>query len=981
MWVAAGIAALILFGAVVTAPASESRRTPENVKTGTSKETGVYVTVLPQEPSSLVIAGEELAGYLGRTLNARVPFLRELPSAGASGRVFLLATPVSAPALPQMLARCLDPADLSALGSDGCLAVCERPVLLLAGNTGRGAANAVWKYLEEYCNVGFFWDADHVSPLAELPFDKVRFREVPRFPERYMTPPGGYTLSEHMDWPDWKREIDWRVHKRQNLMWGPAGDFVWKEVFAEIEGREHVPSDVEARQEELNRQVSEWMRARGLMRIMPGFLGEVPAAFVARHPDVRYVGGLRWGDFPMNKHVYPSDPMFHELTVRYIRAYRERYGDAEFYFVPPYPEASPGDTEEEQRRIKVDLAAAVQRARDEAAPEMIWLADSWAFLNTEFWFPPEVRAFCGAISDRDRFRIYDTWGEERPMWSLHNAFWGLKWTFGVLHCFGANTTLHGDLRALVQDVQRVAEDPFASECTGLYIVPEALHHNDLYFDLAMRLGWNPGGIPKTSSGIDLNPFLREYAARRYGPESAPRMMRALRILADTVYATKDMTQPLYLHQLFTIFDFPNASVYAPPEQVAQTSALRKALQTAIEEAPRQMGNPLFERDLVDIARRYLGDIFNGVAPDVIYAWRAEDPARFRQAAQDAETLVEAVAQVLAASPQYRLETRTQKSRDWPNHEELVRQSRNVMSIWEGSANLDYVRRDDFAELVQGYYLPRLKIWLTRLEHVRPTIWSAEDDAWLTETYWNLGKTWVERGAAPPVAEGSVSDAIQRVLPVAQRIERRLLPVSPEPTNLDFARGLSGWSLSSRRMHIEWTPVAPGNAAKALYFRTWPDSSGGNLYVFQTIVARDAVLSLDAAVQPCGESAFAGLRVEGYDDQFRRVVECTYQWGDAWDCWPDRHRPDNAVPEWNVGPTGYLWWWVGHHTIKKRLGRGSGDWQHIEAHLSRDVDGVHGAGTWARLRVRKLRIALLASSRRKEDPLSGAFANLRVQSVR
>ncbi|MFH1737929.1 MAG: alpha-N-acetylglucosaminidase TIM-barrel domain-containing protein, partial [bacterium] len=734
----------------------------------------VFVVVRPQERQALQLAAKDLADYLGTMLNRHVPVRTDLPEVGSDGKVFLLATPASQTELPDALSERLSPKNLEHFGPDGCLAVSVPPVLLLAGNTGRGAANAVWTYLEEFCHVGFFWSDDFVPQLDELPFQEVSFKQIPRFAERYMSQPGTYTLSEHMDWPDWKKEIDWRAHKRQNIVYGPERSVIWKQVFAEQHGVEYVLSDADRWQDELNRKIAAYIRDRGLMMVMPGFEGEVPAEFVTAHPQVRYVGGIRWGDIPMNKHVYPADPMFHELTIRYMRAYTDRYGPAEYYFVPPYPEATPGDTEEEKHSIKIDLATAIQNALAEAYPGTIWLTDSWAFLTPEFWTPEEVRAFSEAVKDREHFRIYDTWGEERPMWKLHNAFWGNKWTFGVLQCFGGNTTLHGDLHSLVRDIQQVATDPAAENCVGVYLVPEAWRHNDLFFDLAMRLSWDPLGIKSEGDVVHLEPYIHDYALRRYGARSAGQMAKVLDILAQTVYASKDATQPVFLSQLWTVFDFPNLSVYVPPEQVAQASVLRKGLELGLREADSQRNNPLFERDIVDLARRYLGDVFNGVVPNVIYAWRAENEDRFQIAAEDSLRIMECVEDLLWSSKPYWLETRVEKNRDRPDFEEILTQTRNIMSIWEGSINLDYERRDDLAELMRGYYRPRMEAWLNRLAAVRPTDWSQADIDWLTQTYWDIGKKWVEKGnsGGKPTNIADTPTIVQRILPVAREIEQR-----------------------------------------------------------------------------------------------------------------------------------------------------------------------------------------------------------------
>ncbi len=547
-----------------------------------------------------------------------------------------------------------------------------------------------------------------------------------------------------------------------------------------------------------------------------------------------------------------------------------------------------------------------------------------------------------------------------------------------MHCFGGNTTLRGDLGSLVRDVHQVAANPLAKECIGLFLVPEVLHHNDLFFDLAVSLGWNPNLVKCQGTRVDLRPFFEDYALRRYGPESARRMTNVLATLARTVYATKDMTQPLYLHQLYTVFDFPNASVYAPPEQYAWTPILRKALEKALKEAHRQRGNTLYERDVVDMTRRYVGDVFNGIVPNIIYAWRARDKPRFEEAYGDASALMGCLRDVLWASPHYRLSTRTERSRGRPDFAQLVAQTRNVMSIWEGSANLDYPRRDDLAELIQGYYLPRLTAWRDKLAEVDPDAWSQPDENGLTQTYWDIGKKWIEEGAEMPTPTRSTLDEIGRILPKVRDIEGKLPDPAAKPLNLDFRGGLQGWSLSSRRMAVSIEPGAGPGGTNAFLFQTWPESSGGNLYLFQTVKGNSASISLDCLVEPCGESAFAGLRVEGYDASFRRVAECTYQWGNAWNYWPDRYRPDNVTPEWSIGASGFVWWWVGHYTIKQRLGNGTGSWQHLEVEPARDVDAVHGQGTWQSLNVKTLRVALVASTRRKEDPLVGAFANLEVE---
>ncbi|HPA45168.1 MAG TPA: alpha-N-acetylglucosaminidase TIM-barrel domain-containing protein, partial [bacterium] len=936
------------------------------------------------EPPALQLAAQDLSAYLEKILDRKVPVRTSFPERKSNTQVFFLATSLSRTFAPSSLAPHLTGQSLDSLGPDGCKAVCAQPVLLLCGKTPRGAANAVWTYLEEYCHVGFFWDEDNVPRLDSLPFRNVAFEQKPRFAERYLSPPGGYTLSEFMDWDQWKKDIDWRVHKRQNIFYGPGGELIWKKILAEMQGGEYILSSAETWQDNLNRKIATYVRDRGLMSILPGTIGDVPAEFVAAHPNVRYLGGVRWGDAPMNKHIYPSDPMFHEISVRYAKKYIEEYGPAHFYFAPPYPEATPGESPEEQTSVKVDFANALQKVVHGISPDMIWMADSWAFLTAEFWPPEGVRAFCEAITDIDHFRIYDTWGEERPMWTLHNAFWGKKWTLGILHCFGGMTSLRGDIHSLARDINRVATDPAARQCVGIYLVPETLHHNDLFFDLAMSLAWDPTIVPVQDDRADLQPYLKDYALRRYGSSSAKRMTRVLDILARTVYATKDMAQPAYLHQMYTVLDFPNTSTYFPLEQPAQVPQLRRALEIALKEADAQRNNPLYERDLVDIARRYLGDLFNAAVPNVIHAWRAGDTERFKIAENDIYRILYLTGDLLSSASYYRLETRTEPGKSRPDYESLLTQARNVMSIWEGSANLDYVRRDDLAELIRGYYYLRTSFWLNCLREVPAAQWSQAQDDRLRDMYMDVGRRWVREGAQslPSQTSTATTKVVRQLLYMALEAgieERWMLRPQKEMVNTDFSQGMDGWSLSMRRTGLSFQPGSGDRKGNTVAFQTWPESSGGNFYLFQTVKASDAEISLDMILDKCGQSGFAGLRVEGYDSAFHWVAECTYQCGDSWNHWPDRYRPDNSTPDWSVGATGLLWWWVGHYTIKERYGDATGVWRHIEACPKEDFDRVHGKGTWSGLNIKTLRIALLGSTRRAEDPLAVTFANLRVKT--
>ena len=384
-----------------------------------------------------------------------------------------------------------------------------------------------------------------------------------------------------------------------------------------------------------------------------------------------------------------------------------------------------------------------------------------------------------------------------------------------------------------------------------------------------------------------------------------------------------------------------------------------------------------------MTRRYLGDLFNGLVAEVLHAWRTGDKKRFDRAALDMERLTECVWAVLWASPQYRLETHLAQVQGRPGSRGLPEQTCNLLSIWEGRDDLlDYVRRDDCAELVTSYYRPRVGTWLNCLDGVAPEEWGKVHDDRIRELYWGVGKEFVKEGAERPeyATFDHVPVAVEKALAVGRKLERYGPKAKRRLSNLDFRAGWHGWDLSARSMYLTLKRGQDGGPRDELHFESWRGVGGGNMYLSQTVRARDAEISLDLKVDSWGESAFAGLRVEGYDVAFKRVVECTYQIGDGWNHWPDRYRPDNITPEWTVGATPFFWWWVGHYAIKQHLHARPGEWVHLDARLAHDVDRIHGPGTWESLNVAALRIALVASRRREEDPIAGAFTDLDVQLI-
>jgi hypothetical protein len=584
----------------------------------------------------------------------------------------------------------------------------------------------------------------------------------------------------------------------------------------------------------------------------------------------------------------------------------------------------------------------------------------------------EVKAFCLA-ADTERFRVYDTWGEERPLYKIHNYYQGRYWSLGFLHCFGGNTSLHGDLQGLVDSVRSIVGDPEANRCLGIYLVPEAIHHNDLYWDLAMTLWWKP-------EGFTLTQFLRDYAERRYGKASAKRMTKALNKLAQSVYGDKDMQAALYLRKLFGGFDFPNTGLYVPPVHARYAVDVREAISLALKESINQKQNQLYWRDLIDMARRYFGDVFNQRISRLYYAFESGNREAFQSEKEKIEKCLNATETVLWSWKEYHLENLFKKTRKTPAYDPAnERTTRDMLSLWVNANLLDYARRDDMAELFTNYYLKRAKAYLDHLEKRLDLNQPSIDEKLLDDAYTEIGKKWTDGPWDKPklVIKEDPIGAVRNTFKECKASSNELLPrANDRLVNSSFNDNMMGWNVSKRRMDVEWNQHGGPGGSPVIAFKGWTNQGGKLLCVWQDIKARDDLnFEIHWKLDAYGKSSRAGLRIEVFDKKLRKKAELTYQFGDGKGWWPDRNRPDDAKPDWSVGVDARLEWWTGFYAVKKHLGNNLGVWNNLHVSLTKEFEEVHGSGTWKTLEPARLRVSLIASNKFPEDPIEGAFSKL------
>ncbi len=772
--------------------------------------------------------------------------------------------------------------DAEVLGPDGyalkTLSNSNNTDLLLVGGSDRGTLYAVYHLLSDIWHIGFFWDGVKVPKHKSLGFPELDVVEKPRWPLRQYNQGCAFAYNWMFFWPwdEQARELEWAAWHRQNrLMWPLA------------------------------------------------------------NPDAP-PPNVSWDVAQSGLHKYEVEcrakviDYAHQLGL-------ELLGVDHVYNTDPWPEQRVSNDPAEEDRIMAEFARktmADYKAKDSQA---VWFASGWALFNPG-WRVETAKTFFDSIGSDD-FYISDCWGEGHPIYKQYDYFGGKSWTFGILHSFGGNAHLHGHLDGLVKRVQAVESDPKASKGLGLYINPEIIRYNELYFDLAARLAWDP-------RGFDLDDYLADYSLRRYGSESAPVMKRALGLLAASVYGTNDLTPGFYQTRM-------GVPLVLNDERFKYLPPLRDALALMLSEQGRQQGNLLYARDVVDVAKQSLAELFNHESVALYRAFTADDRQAFDASASNLLRTMNHLLRLLATCKEYQIGPIMDSIRSIPGVTEadLTECERYLKDVAFTLYSSDYSHRD-MLELNQNYYLPRVKAYIghlrSRLERKQYTI----DAQALLANYVRIEQAWVRN----PLPEVEASNTWEASLAAAEQAlgwlrQQEIEPGLEPATKLEkggFETGtLKGWrqlALANVALEVQQAEVTePG--AWALHFAT-----------DRSLVAGDHTFGLGQELRLKGKSPTVGLRyfleeysttanarlmLSGYDKEGLRRYLLVYYWGgDSWDY--IKATPDETL---------------GFYAASLKQPSETGVWHELVAQPMRDLDELFGEGTSESLEIDKIELAI------------------------
>ena len=578
-------------------------------------------------------------------------------------------------------------------------------MVVFLGASGAATLYAVYHYLEEVCGMGFYWDGDHVPAASSIPATGIAIATQPRFSERYY---GNGCLWAYSTpwwhWEQWRQYIDWMAKKRLNILfmsWTPGLGVIWNTVWGKLGLKVPArPSAWAQSRLELELRIVKYARSRGLRIVAPPVGATAPAGFSKRYPATPILEGTWSGT--TTAYMAPSSPIYRKVCRTFLEEYNARYGNDHLYVLADLSETVMKGSEEAKRKYVLDLPRVNFEVIKEIDPQGIGLLQGWSFLGKEWPRERAMQCIQELLPD-NRVRVVDFWAEQEPLYKRMDYFEGKPWTFGVIGAFGGQTHLHGDMPLLVKQMQSAGKNPRARKCTGFALVNEVSGFDYFYFELAVKLGWNP-------SEVDLPAFTRQYARSRYGAAAAEPMQRALHELLASVYHSNNFAKPLYWHRLDGKFsaDILWGKPFIPH--------LRRATEYALEASEVAKDNPLYLHDLSDITRAYLGQVFNLEAWAMAGALERLDVESFSQKAAALRQIMTSIEEILSYDDHNWLTPSIRSARSLPGAPANIgRRVRDILTLQGGYPALrDYACRDTY-EMVRYYYRPRVEVFIEAMQ--------------------------------------------------------------------------------------------------------------------------------------------------------------------------------------------------------------------------------------------------------------------------
>lgn len=583
----------------------------------------------------------------------------------------------------------------------------------VSGNDGVMLCHGAYEYLRKNCGTLVTWEGTSTHVPAHLP-DAQKFSGT--YPTGHRTYFNvctfGYSTA-FWDWARWHQEIRWMaLHGVDAPLAMDGQELVWQKVWksfgctqAEIDkfncGAAFLPwfrmGNIESyagplsqafmkEDASLQKKILHEEYALGMHPIINGFEGFVPNELVKRSGAKIVRNSSGWAGFVPTTQIQPQDPVFKEIQQRYIRAYHQMIDPrVDTYLIDLYNEMSPqpnGPTKD------AELAEIAKDVNDSLGPKAIWAMQGWLFFNDSgYWKEPEVSAFLNAVPN-DRMVLFDLYAEYHEIWRDQPAFRNKPYYWCMLHGFGGQNSLFGDLSSLVKKASAAQSDPDHGKLVGMGMTMEGIDENSVQYELLTDLAEN-------SNEFDLNTWINQYGASRYAGSEPVFGSRIWQKIVKAYYSGQHTSWDHARLQ-----ELPGAT----PAKIPPVESLRKEIVSELLSRPELQGNVFYRRDVVDCLKEIAMQTIDSESSAAIAAIQANHPSEARSHIHRFDSLCYLLDRAVSHVPQYRMDTWVNRARNLVPSDatNLTKNARLQVTVWGGPELDDYAAKC-WAGLINNYY--------------------------------------------------------------------------------------------------------------------------------------------------------------------------------------------------------------------------------------------------------------------------------------
>lgn len=617
----------------------------------------------------------------------------------------------------------------------------ENDKIVLRGNNGVAIASALYHYIRNFTQGQITWNGTNLELPKSLPAVTIPVRKTSPYEYRYYLNYCTFNYSmSWWDWSRWEQEIDWMALHGINMPLAITGqEAIWYEVYKELGFSKHdldhffsgpayfawfwmgnldgwggpLPARWMQTHKELQHKILRRQRQLGMKPVLPAFTGHVPASFTRYFPNAK-LKKTNWGNGFGDTYILDAnDPLFTEISRRFLEKQRQVYGTDHLYSADTFNENEPPS---DDPAFLSDLSRKVYDGMKSADPEATWVMQGWLFYSDrEFWRPAQIRALLDAVPD-DHMIILDLAAEIEPVWKRTDAFYGKPWIWNMLHNFGGNVNMFGRMDLVAAAPAEAKRDPHAGKMKGIGLTMEGIEQNPVLYELMTDHIWD-------DQPVVLEDWLTRYVAQRYGC-AANSALTAWNILRQTVYNGQDIRDgaesiisarpTLDSHRRWVA-----TRLNYRPEQLLRGW---DELMTAIPDCKPTEG---FRYDLVDVSRQVLANYALTLHKKFVTAYREKDTAQFNVHTKLFLNLMDDLDWLLASRKEFLLGAwvESAKACGKSRAEQALYEinAKNLITLWGDRNNRlhEYACRQ-WNGLIGDFYKPRWEQFFTVLQTAMET---------------------------------------------------------------------------------------------------------------------------------------------------------------------------------------------------------------------------------------------------------------------